>query len=54
MKGNHHKATDQYIDLLLEIIEKDPQEFGYEFGRWMAQRLAIYLEQETGISLSGS
>jgi len=54
MKGNHHKATDQYIDLLLEIIEKDPQEFGYEFGRWTAQRLATYLEQETGISLSGS
>ena len=39
--------------VLLEIIEKDPQEFGYEFGRWTAQRLATYLEQETGIALSG-
>lgn len=28
MKGNHKKATDKYIDLLLEIIEKDPQELG--------------------------
>lgn len=54
MKGNYHKATDQYIDLLVTVIEKDPQEFGYEFGRWTAQRLATYLAQETGITLSGS
>jgi transposase len=54
MKGNHRKATDQYINLLLEVIEKDPQELGYEFGTWTAQRLATYLEQETGITLSGS
>jgi tetrahydromethanopterin S-methyltransferase subunit B len=22
MKGNYHKATDKYIDLLLEVIDK--------------------------------
>ncbi|ASC72877.1 hypothetical protein XM38_038370 [Halomicronema hongdechloris C2206] len=54
MKGNFHKATDQYVDLLLEVIEKDPQGLGYEFGRWTAARLSVYLEQETGIRLSGS
>jgi transposase len=54
MKGNYHKVTEQYIDLLLETIEKDPQELGYEFGRWTAERIAVYLEQETGIRLSGS
>jgi transposase len=54
MKGNHRKATDQYTNLLLEVIEKDPQELGYEFGTWTAQRLATHLEQETGITLSGS
>ena len=53
MKGNHKKATDKYIDLLLEIIEKDPQELGYDFGRWTAHRLATYLEESTGIKLSG-
>ncbi|MEG4577925.1 IS630 family transposase [Microcoleus sp. N3A4] len=53
MKGNHKKATDKYINLLLETIEKDPQELGYDFGRWTAQRLATYLEQSTGIKLSG-
>ena len=54
MSGNCHKATEQYIEKLLEIIEKDPLELGYEFGNWTAKRLATYLEKETGISLSSS
>lgn len=54
MKGNYHKASDQYIDRLLELIEQDPQELGYEFGNWTAQRLAAHLEKETGIDLSSS
>ncbi len=53
MKRNHKKATDKYIDILLETIEKDPQKLGYDFGRWTAQRLATYLEESTGIKLSG-
>lgn len=54
MKGNHKKATDKYIEILLETIDKEPQELGYEFGRWTAQRLATYLDKLTGIQLSGS
>jgi transposase len=54
MKGNHKKATDKYIEILLETIDKEPEELGYEFGRWTAQRLATYLEKITGIQLSGS
>ena len=54
MKGNHHKATEKYIEILLETIDKDPQQLGYEFGRWSAKRLATYLEEVTGIKLSGS
>ena len=38
MKGNHKKATDKYIEILLETIEVEPQELGYDFGRWTAQR----------------
>ena len=33
MKGNHHKATEKYIEILLETIDKAPEELGYEFGR---------------------
>ena len=53
-EGNFRKVTKEYEDLLLEVIEKEPTEYGYEFGRWTAARLATYLEKETGIKLSGS
>ena len=50
----YRKATDAYIELLLETIEKAPEELGYEFGRWTGERLATYLALKTGIELSGS
>ena len=53
-QGNFRKVTPEYENLLLETIEKDPEEYGYEFGRWTAARLATYLEKITGIKLSGS
>jgi hypothetical protein len=40
MEGNYRKATDEYIKILLDTIDKEPQEMGYEFGRWTAKRLA--------------
>ena len=51
-QGNYRKATEAYIELLLEVINKAPSEFGYEFGRWTAKRLATYLLEQTGIELS--
>ena len=33
-QGNYRKATEEYIALLQEVVEKPPSEFGYEFGRW--------------------
>lgn len=52
-KGNYTKATSEYINFLMETIEKDPIELGYEFGRWSTARLATYLAKVTGIELSG-
>ncbi len=52
--GNYRKATPEYVKILLETIEKEPSEFGYEFGRWTGERLGTYLAQQTGIELSGS
>jgi len=49
MKVNNHKATEKYIEILLEIIDKAPQELGYKFGRWSTKRLATYLEEMRGI-----
>jgi len=51
---HYRKATPEYIDLLLETVDKKPSELGYEFGRWTAERLATYLTQKTGIDLSSS
>ena len=53
-EGNFRKVTKEYEDLLLEVVEKEPAAYGYEFGRWTAARLATYLEQAPGIKLSGS
>lgn len=53
MKGNYQKVTEKYIEMLLATVEQEPSELGYEFGRWTAQRLAAYLEEKTGIKLSG-
>ena len=51
-QGNYRKATEEYIELLQNVVEIDPTEFGYEFGRWTAGRLSTYLELQTGIKLS--
>ena len=53
-QGKYRKATSAYIELLLETIEKAPEELGYEFGRWTGERLATYLALKTGIKLSAS
>ncbi len=52
-QGNYRKATEEYIELLLEVAEKAPSELGYEFGRWTAERLSTYLLEQTEIKLSG-
>ena len=44
---HYRKATWEYIQLLLETIDKEPQELGYEFSRWMGERLATYLASKT-------
>lgn len=50
----YRKVTPAYLELLLETIEKEPNELGYEFGRWTGERLATYLTDQTGIKLTGS
>ncbi|MEG3976175.1 IS630 family transposase, partial [Microcoleus sp. herbarium8] len=51
---NFRKVTPEYEQILIDTIDKAPEEYGYEFGRWTAARLATYLEKVTGIKLSGS
>ncbi len=53
-KRENRKVNQIYLDKLLETVDKEPSDLGYEFGRWTAERLSTYLEKETGIKLSGS
>ena len=46
MNGNYRKATSGYINLLLEVIEIEPEKYGDEFGRWTTVRLATYLDEK--------
>jgi transposase len=51
---HYRKATPEYIEILLNTVDQEPSELGYEFGRWTAERLATYLSERTGIELSSS
>ena len=37
--GNFRKVTPEYEKILIDTIDKNPEEYGYEFGRWTAARL---------------
>lgn len=52
-KGNYRKVTEEYLTLLMEVIEKEPEEYNYKFGRWTTARLAEHLKKVTGIEISG-
>ena len=52
--GRPPKATEEYIALLEQTLEIDPQEQGYAFTIWTQARLRKYLAQETGIEISRS
>jgi len=51
---HYRKATQEYVEKLLETVDKEPEALGYEFGRWTTERLSTYLEKETGIKLTAS
>jgi transposase len=52
--GRPPKADDAYSLALVEVIEKEPSEVGYNFTVWTVERLSAHLEKITGIALSES
>jgi transposase len=52
--GRRPKADDAYGLALVEVIEKEPSELGYNFTIWTVERLSAHLEKITGIALSES
>ena len=49
--GRPRKSTAIYVGLLEQVVEQDPQELGYPFTIWTAERLRLHLQAKTGILL---
>jgi putative transposase len=49
--GRPRKANATYVEVLEQVIDQDPQELGYTFTIWTADRLRLHLQSETGILL---
>jgi transposase len=49
--GRPIKADNNYIQLLKEVVQQDPQDLGYPFNIWTAERLRLHLKSKTGIEL---
>ena len=54
MQGNYRKTNDEYVSLLIRVVETNPKELGYSFRQWSQQKLADHLATQTGIKLSSS
>lgn len=52
--GRPLKADAAYSLALVELLEKEPSEVGYNFTIWTVERLSAHLEKLTGIVLSES
>lgn len=50
--GRPPKTGEEYVQVLKETLEKEPQELGYDFSIWTVERLRLHLEKETGTNLS--
>jgi len=49
--GRPVKANQGYVELLEQVVEQDPQEQGYAFSIWTAERLRLHMKAKTGIEL---
>ena len=52
--GRPRKASPSYVERLETIIEQNPQDLGYDFTIWTADRLRHHMEKETGVRLGST
>ncbi|HEY9810324.1 MAG TPA: helix-turn-helix domain-containing protein [Halomicronema sp.] len=53
-QGNYRKANEDYIQILLDVVKKEPKKLSYDFDVWTSQRLAAHLAKETSIEISAT
>lgn len=49
--GRPGKANQNYVEILEQVVDQDPQELGYAFSIWTTERLRLHLKDKTGIEL---
>ena len=49
--GRRVKATPEYVTLLEQVVDQDPQALGYAFSIWTTERLRLHLKAKTGIEI---
>ena len=49
--GRPVKANQNYVEILEQVVDQDPQEVGYAFSIWTTERLRLPLKAKTGIEL---
>ncbi len=49
--GRRVKATAEYVTLLEQVVDQDPQALGYAFSIWTTERLRLHLKEKTSIEL---
>ena len=49
--GRPVKANQNYVEILEQVVEQDPQALGYAFSIWTTERLRLHLKAKTGIEL---
>ncbi len=52
--GRPAKLTADWLKRLLELVERDPRDLGYDFSRWTAGLLAKVLVEQMGVQVSES
>jgi transposase len=50
--GRPSKATDQYVEVLKEAVQKSPRDLGYPFSSWTLERLREHVGHQTGVLLN--
>jgi transposase len=53
-KGRPPKATNLYVEVLKEAVQKSPRDFGYPFSSWTLKRLREHVGHQIGVLLNPS
>lgn len=49
--GRPTKATDHYVEVLKQAVQRSPRDLGYPFSSWTLKRLREHVGHETGVLL---